>query len=65
MADVRQRVEPHTWEAFRLTAIEGIGAADVAAALGIAVATVYRARYVVQSRLRQAVAAMESGEVRQ
>lgn len=64
MADVRGRVEPHTWEAFRLTAIEGVAAAEVAATLGIGVATVYRARYVVQTKLREAVAAMDSGEDR-
>jgi RNA polymerase sigma factor (sigma-70 family) len=62
MAEVRERVEPHTWEAFRLTAIEGVGAAEVAARLGIAVATVYRARYVVQTKLREAVAALDSVE---
>jgi RNA polymerase sigma factor (sigma-70 family) len=62
MAEVRDRVEPHTWEAFRLTAIEGVAASDVAAFLGIAVATVYRARHVVQERLRKAVAEMDSGE---
>ena len=63
MAEVRDRVEEHTWEAFRLTAIEGVAAAEVAAILGIGVATVYRARYVVQSRLREAVAAMDSDSV--
>lgn len=62
IAEVRERVEPHTWEAFRLTAIEGVAASEVAAALGIGVATVYRARHVVQTRLRKAVAAMDSGE---
>jgi RNA polymerase sigma factor (sigma-70 family) len=62
MAEVRERVEAHTWEAFRLTAIEGVAALDVAAFLGIAVATVYRARHVVQERLRKAVAEMDSGE---
>ena len=31
-ARVRQRVEPHTWEAFRLTAMEGLSGADAAAA---------------------------------
>jgi RNA polymerase sigma-70 factor (ECF subfamily) len=60
MAEVRDRVEEHTWEAFRLTAIDGVAAAEVAAILGIAVATVYRARYVVQSRLRESVAAMDA-----
>jgi RNA polymerase sigma factor (sigma-70 family) len=62
MAEVRERVEAHTWEAFRLTAIEGVAAAEVAARLGIGVATVYRARYVVQTRLREAVAALDSVE---
>jgi RNA polymerase sigma-70 factor (ECF subfamily) len=62
MAEVRERVEAHTWEAFRLTAIEGVAAADVAARLGIAVATVYRARHVVQRMLRQAVARLDSAE---
>jgi RNA polymerase sigma factor (sigma-70 family) len=62
MADVRERVEEHTWEAFRLTAMEGLGAAEVAAALGIGVATVYRARYVVQAKLREAVATLDHAE---
>jgi RNA polymerase sigma-70 factor (ECF subfamily) len=34
MAEVSQRVEPHTWEAFRQTAIEGVAAAEVAVQLG-------------------------------
>ena len=29
-----ERVEPHTWEAFRLTAIEGVAAAEVGGATG-------------------------------
>jgi DNA-directed RNA polymerase specialized sigma24 family protein len=61
-AEVSRRVEPHTWEAFRLTAIEGVAAAEVAARLGIRVATVYRARHVVQAKLRAALAALESGQ---
>jgi RNA polymerase sigma factor (sigma-70 family) len=60
--DVSRRVEPHTWEAFRLTAIEGVGAAEAASRLGIRVATVYRARHVVQTMLRETLAALESGE---
>ena len=62
MAEVKERVEPHTWEAFRLTAIEGVAAAKVAERLGIGVATVYRARHVVQTRLRATLAALDSGE---
>jgi RNA polymerase sigma factor (sigma-70 family) len=61
-SEVRERVEAHTWEAFRLTAIEGVAAADVSARLRIAVATVYRARHVVQAKLRRALAELESAE---
>jgi RNA polymerase sigma-70 factor (ECF subfamily) len=60
--EVSRRVEPHTWEAFRLTALEGVAAAEAASRLGIRVATVYRARHVVQTMLRETVAALESGE---
>ena len=62
MAEVRERVEAHTWEAFRLTSIEGADTAKVAVRLGIAVATVYRARHVVQVKLREAVAALDHAE---
>jgi RNA polymerase sigma factor (sigma-70 family) len=60
MAEVKERVEAHTWEAFCLTAIEGVGAAEAAARLGIAVATVYRARHVVQAKLRTALADLDA-----
>jgi RNA polymerase sigma factor (sigma-70 family) len=62
MAEVKERVEPHTWEAFHLTAVEGTAAAEVAARLGIGVATVYRARHVVQTMLREVVARLDSAE---
>jgi RNA polymerase sigma factor (sigma-70 family) len=62
MAEVKGRVEAHTWEAFHLTAIKGLGAAEVAGRLGIGVATVYRARYVVQTKLREALAVLDPGE---
>jgi len=58
--EVSRRVEPHTWEAFHLNAIEGVAAAEVASRLGIRVATVYRARHVVQTKLREALAALEA-----
>src|SRR5262245_35800582 len=41
MTIVRGRVEPDTWEAFRLTALEGLAGADVARRLGKQVATIY------------------------
>jgi RNA polymerase sigma factor (sigma-70 family) len=50
---VRGQVAPHNWEAFRLTALEGHPALEVARKLGIPVARVYAARSHIQQRLRQ------------
>jgi RNA polymerase sigma-70 factor (ECF subfamily) len=60
MAAVRGRVEPATWEAFRLTALEGVPAAEVARRLGKQVATVYVLRSNVQKLLQVAVAGLEA-----
>ena len=49
---VRMRVEPHTWEAFRLTAIEGQSGAETAHQLGMQVATVFKAKSKVQKMLQ-------------
>jgi RNA polymerase sigma-70 factor (ECF subfamily) len=57
---VQARVEPSTWEAFRLTAIEGVPAAEVAKRLGKQVATVYVARSNVQKMLHEEVASLEA-----
>jgi RNA polymerase sigma-70 factor (ECF subfamily) len=56
MARVRGRVEPGTWEAFRLTALEGVPAAEAARRLGKQVANVYVLRSNVQKLLQAAVA---------
>jgi RNA polymerase sigma-70 factor (ECF subfamily) len=61
-ARVRVRVEPHTWEAFRLTAIEGMSGALVADRLGLQVATVFKAKSKVQRMLREQIARLESSE---
>ena len=58
-ARVRQRVEPHTWEAFRLTALEGLSGAEAAARLGLKVATVYKAKSKVQQMLHEEVARLD------
>jgi RNA polymerase sigma-70 factor (ECF subfamily) len=55
MARVSLRVQPHTWEAFRLTALEGQSGAEVAARLGMQVATVFVARSKVQKMLQAEV----------
>lgn len=56
---VRQRVEPHTWEAFRLTALEGQPGAVAAAQLAMKEATVFKARSKVQKMLQQEVAVLD------
>jgi RNA polymerase sigma-70 factor (ECF subfamily) len=54
-ARVRQRVAPHTWEAFRLTALEGLSGAEAAARLGMKVATVFVAKSEVKRLLQEEV----------
>jgi RNA polymerase sigma-70 factor (ECF subfamily) len=56
---VRMRVESGTWDAFRLTAIEGVPAAEVARRLGKQVATIYVARQNVQRLLREELADLD------
>src|SRR5262249_17126600 len=58
---VRGRVEPQTWEAFRLTALEGRSRAEAAAALGMQVTGVFKAKSRVQQMLRDEVALLEGG----
>jgi RNA polymerase sigma-70 factor (ECF subfamily) len=61
-ASVRARVEPHTWESFRLTAVEGLPGAEAAERLGLTVFVVFKARSKVQQMLRKEVARLEGGE---
>jgi RNA polymerase sigma-70 factor (ECF subfamily) len=58
---VRLRVAPHTWEAFRLTALEGVPVAEVAARVSLQVAMVYVAKSKVQKMLREEIAKLEAG----
>jgi RNA polymerase sigma factor (sigma-70 family) len=61
-ARVRQRVAPQTWEAFRLTALEGLSGADAAAALRMQVGTVFKAKSKVQQMLRDEIEQLEREE---
>jgi RNA polymerase sigma-70 factor (ECF subfamily) len=61
-ARVRQRIEPHTWEAFRLTALEGKSGADAAALLHMQVGTVFKAKSKVQQMLREEIERLERDE---
>jgi RNA polymerase sigma-70 factor (ECF subfamily) len=56
---VRQRVEAHTWEAFRLTALEGLSGAEVAHRLGMPVVSVFKAKSNVQKMLQEEIALLE------
>jgi RNA polymerase sigma factor (sigma-70 family) len=56
---VRGRVEGHTWEAFRLTVVDGLSGADAAARLGLTVAGVYKAKSRVQQMLQEEVARLD------
>src|SRR4051812_37054509 len=59
IARVRLRVEPHTWEAFRLLAQENWSGADAARQLRMKVATVFVARSKVMRMLRDEVAKLD------
>jgi RNA polymerase sigma-70 factor (ECF subfamily) len=61
MARVRLRVEPHTWEAFRLLALEGCSGAQAAAALGMKVATALVAKSKVQKLIRAELRKLDGG----
>ena len=57
---VRLRVAPHTWEAFRLMALEGLPVAEVAAKVHMQVAMVYVAKSKVQKMLFEEIQKLEA-----
>lgn len=62
MARVRLRVEPHTWEAFRLLALEQRSAAEASAQLGMQPGAVYVARSKVQRMIQETVRLLDQAE---
>jgi RNA polymerase sigma factor (sigma-70 family) len=58
-ARVRLRVAPQTWEAFRLTALEGLSGADAAERIPMQVAQVFVAKRRVQKMLSMEIAKLE------
>jgi RNA polymerase sigma-70 factor (ECF subfamily) len=56
---VRLRVAPQTWEAFRLTALEGLSGAEAARQIPMQVAQVFVAKRRVQKLLREEIAQLE------
>jgi RNA polymerase sigma-70 factor (ECF subfamily) len=57
---VRLRVAPHTWEAFRLVAMEGRPVAEVAAIVKMQVAMVYVAKSKVQKMLQEEIRKLDA-----
>jgi RNA polymerase sigma factor (sigma-70 family) len=58
---VRDQVEPRTWEAYRLTAEEGLTGVEAAARLGMGAGAVYQAKSSVIRRLHEEVHELECG----
>ena len=56
---VKAKVAPATWDAFRMTAFEGILPQDAADKLGIRVSQVYLAKHRVQKQLQDAIVSLE------
>jgi RNA polymerase sigma-70 factor (ECF subfamily) len=57
---VQQRVEPTSWEAFRLMTEEGLSGAAAAERLGLLAAAAFKAKSRVQKMLREELQALES-----
>jgi RNA polymerase sigma factor (sigma-70 family) len=62
MARVELRVSPHRWQAFRLTALEGLSGAEAATRLGMPVATVFTAKSKIHRLVQQEVQRLNAGD---
>jgi RNA polymerase sigma-70 factor (ECF subfamily) len=58
---VRGRVQPQTWQAYELTAVECLSGAEAAARLGMSVAAVFTAKASVLRMLRKETCELEGG----
>jgi RNA polymerase sigma-70 factor (ECF subfamily) len=59
---VRRSIKETTWQAFWMTAIEGVAIPEAASKLGLSVGSVYIARSRAMARLREAVARYEESQ---
>lgn len=59
---VRERVQPHTWEVFRLMTQEGLSGAEVAARLGMKVGAVWVAKSKVQKMIGEVIRDLDPNE---
>lgn len=60
MRRVRERIEPHTWDAFRLLALEGLSGEEAAGRLGMRRGSAYAARCKVQRLIRLELERMDA-----
>jgi RNA polymerase sigma-70 factor (ECF subfamily) len=60
LARVQVRITPQRWEAFRLTALEGLSGAEVAQRLGMKVGTVFTAKSKIQKLVQEEIGKLES-----
>jgi RNA polymerase sigma-70 factor (ECF subfamily) len=56
------RIESRHWEAFRLTALEGLSGAEAAARLGMRVDAVFKAKSNVKKLLQEQIRQLERPE---
>jgi RNA polymerase sigma-70 factor (ECF subfamily) len=60
IARVQKRVTPPTWEAFRLTALEGLSGAEASQRLAASVASVFVSKHRVQKLLKEEIRRLEA-----
>jgi RNA polymerase sigma-70 factor (ECF subfamily) len=56
---VRERVEPRTWRAYELTAVEGLSGAEAAGQLGLSIVAVFTAKASILRKLREEIRRLE------
>jgi len=62
MEHIQSEFQPNTWQAFRRTAVDGVGAAEVASQLGMSPGAIYVAKSRVLARLKEEVETMRRQE---
>jgi RNA polymerase sigma-70 factor (ECF subfamily) len=60
LESVKGRVAPQTWEAFRLTTMDGLPGAEAGRRLGLLVGTVFVAKHRVQKMLQEEIQRLET-----
>jgi RNA polymerase sigma-70 factor (ECF subfamily) len=59
---IRERVQPHTWDAFWLTTYGGLSGAEAAARLGMPITSIYKAKSNIQKLLEVEVHYLDRGQ---